>query len=360
MRTAGGRRKRPRALLESEGITRIVASPLRRAQRDRRTAGRAPRLARSKRSTYGRKPIADRARYRSTETLRAEGGEAWSRFLADPIGYLGGDPTSFRAGVLAALGATVAKEPTSARVAVFTHGLPINIVLSHALGLDSITRFLVGYGSVTRLRRSRRRPLWRRQHQRNRTSQMDSLSPQAEAPARPGKSSGMGWTGHRRPARLEPGLRKPAFARASPRRTSMDASMAARSWDRPYRRRRRPYPPDRFASSLQLLFAAGGLPDQAIDFEVATLQEGKRFSARNVRGVRTEAASSATPASRSQKRWIRRPIPRRRLPTADWTAIPKTVPRLEDVDAPGVRDVERTLEYMFRPHQAIDIARAFR
>ena len=91
-------------------------------------------------------------RSRSTETLRAEGGEAWSRFLADPIGYLGGDPASFRAGVLAALGFTVAKGPGDARVAVFTHGLPINIVLSHALGLDSITRFVVDYGSVTRLR----------------------------------------------------------------------------------------------------------------------------------------------------------------------------------------------------------------
>ena len=55
--------------------------------------------------------------------------------------------------MLAALAETVAQEPTSARVAVFTHGLPINIVLSHALGLDSITRFLVGYGSITRLRR---------------------------------------------------------------------------------------------------------------------------------------------------------------------------------------------------------------
>ena len=41
----------------------------------------------------------------------------------------------------------------AARIVVFTHGLPINVVLSHALGLDSITTFLVGYGSVTRLRR---------------------------------------------------------------------------------------------------------------------------------------------------------------------------------------------------------------
>jgi broad specificity phosphatase PhoE len=93
------------------------------------------------------------SRYRSTETLRAEGGEAWARFLADPIRYLGAEPEIFRAGVLAALEATAADESRSARVAVFTHGLPVNVVLAHALGLESFTRFLVGYGSVTRLRR---------------------------------------------------------------------------------------------------------------------------------------------------------------------------------------------------------------
>ena len=138
-------------LLETEGLTRIVSSPLRRARQTAEPL--AARLA---------LPVemvdlwaeADRgtSRYRSTETYRAEGGEAWLRFLADPVGYLGGDPASFRDGVLAALDATVAKEPPGARVAIFTHGLPINIVLSHALGLDSITRFLIGHGSVTRLK----------------------------------------------------------------------------------------------------------------------------------------------------------------------------------------------------------------
>ncbi len=92
-------------------------------------------------------------RYRSTETLRAEGGEAWQKFLTDPIRYLGADPEAFRAEVLAALNATAAGQDRASRVAVFTHGLPVNIVLAHALGLDNITSFLVGYGSVTRLRR---------------------------------------------------------------------------------------------------------------------------------------------------------------------------------------------------------------
>jgi probable phosphoglycerate mutase len=114
-------------LLESEGVTRVVASPLQRA---RQTA----------------EPLAVRL------GLPVETIDGWLRFLANPIGYLGSDPTSFQAGVLAALGETIEGEPPAARVAVFAHGLPINIVLSHVLGLDNITRFLVGYGSVTRLR----------------------------------------------------------------------------------------------------------------------------------------------------------------------------------------------------------------
>jgi probable phosphoglycerate mutase len=138
-------------LLESEGVTRIVASPLQRARQTAEPL--AARLGLPVETIDGWAE-ADRGtqRYRSTETLRAEGGDAWSRFLANPIGYLGSDPTSFQAGVLAALGETVESEPPAARVAVFAHGLPINIVLSHVLGLDNITRFLVGYGSVTRLR----------------------------------------------------------------------------------------------------------------------------------------------------------------------------------------------------------------
>ncbi len=138
-------------LLETEGVTRIVVSPLKRARQTAEPL--AERLGLSI-ETIDDWAEADRGaiRYRSTETLRAEGAEAWSRFLADPIVYLGGDPASFRAGVLGALAATVANEPATAIVAVFTHGLPINVVLSDALGLESITRFLVDYGSLTRLR----------------------------------------------------------------------------------------------------------------------------------------------------------------------------------------------------------------
>ena len=92
------------------------------------------------------------ARYRSVETLRAQGAGEWRRFLEDPVRYMGGDPHDFRCGVLAALATTIAAGPRDAHVVVFTHGLPINVVLSHALGLERIIHFPPGYGSITRLR----------------------------------------------------------------------------------------------------------------------------------------------------------------------------------------------------------------
>ena len=139
-------------LLATEGITRIVASPMLRAQQT--ATPLAERLGLPVDTIEGWAEADRRANlYRSTETLRAEGGEAWARFLQDPIRYLGADPDEFRVGVLAALQAATFAESRASRVVVFTHGLPINVVLSHALGLTSITNFLVGYGSVTRIRR---------------------------------------------------------------------------------------------------------------------------------------------------------------------------------------------------------------
>ena len=133
-------------------VAAVFASPLERAQETAQPLAERLGLAID---TVAGWAEADRGahRYRSTETLRAEGGEAWERFLADPIRYLGAEPATFRAGVLAALAATTAGQDRTARVVAFTHGLPVNVALAHALGLDSVTTFLVGYGSVTRLRR---------------------------------------------------------------------------------------------------------------------------------------------------------------------------------------------------------------
>lgn len=138
-------------LLAREGVTRIVASPLRRARQT--AAPLADRLGMPVDIIDGWAE-ADKAthRYRSTETLRAEGEAAWREFLRDPIRYLGADPETFTTEVLSALRATAPCADSGQRVAVFTHGMPINVALSHALGLSSYINFLVGYGSVTRLR----------------------------------------------------------------------------------------------------------------------------------------------------------------------------------------------------------------
>ncbi len=137
--------------LAQEGITRIISSPMTRARQTAQPL--ADRLGLRIEEVDGWAE-ADRHvdRYRSTETLRALGSDEWSRFLDDPIAFFGGNATEFRGAVLDALAATIGHEPRSDHVAVFTHGLPINVVLSHALGLSRIVHFAPGYASMTRLR----------------------------------------------------------------------------------------------------------------------------------------------------------------------------------------------------------------
>lgn len=138
------------AQLVGEGITRIVASPLLRA---RQTAEPLAGTLGIPIDTIEGWAEADRhlPRYRSTETLQALGSDEWSRFLQDPVRYLGGEPERFHADVTGALTEVINQGDAQSHVAVFTHGLPINVVLSHVLGLERIMHFRPGYGSMTRL-----------------------------------------------------------------------------------------------------------------------------------------------------------------------------------------------------------------
>ncbi len=113
-------------------------------------------------------------------------------------------------------------------------------------------------------------------------------------------------------------------------------------------------PAGRPASFMQFLFVAGGLPDQAIDYEVASLQEGKRFSARHVRGAQGSgrivcdaSVSFATPIAAPAHQTAP-------PPDCGLGRDPETLPRLDEVDAPEARDVEAALAYTYRPHAAID------
>jgi broad specificity phosphatase PhoE len=135
------------AFLSRSGVARLVSSPLRRALQTAEPTAQALGLDIA---VIDGLAEADRfgTSYRSVEELRRE-PEAWRQFLADPVGFLGADPVAFRREVLSAFETVLADAAT--RVAVFTHGLPINVVLSHALGLDRITHFVPHYCSISRL-----------------------------------------------------------------------------------------------------------------------------------------------------------------------------------------------------------------
>ena len=136
-------------VLARETITHIISSPMQRAWQTAQPLAQATGLRISRIEGWAE---ADRSatRYRSIETLRSLGAEEWQRFLQDPIRYLGADPAAFRRDVLAALN-TALELPIHSRIAVFTHGMVINTVLSHLLGLGDLAHFAPGYGSITRL-----------------------------------------------------------------------------------------------------------------------------------------------------------------------------------------------------------------
>lgn len=88
--------------------------------------------------------------YANAETIRARGEADWRRFLADPLGYFGIDGDRFRSETLDGF-AQILAQPGVETVAVFTHGFPINILLTHALKIDGVGRFMPDYGSITRI-----------------------------------------------------------------------------------------------------------------------------------------------------------------------------------------------------------------
>jgi broad specificity phosphatase PhoE len=134
--------------LERAGIDAILASPLRRAVETAEPTAKA--LGLDIRLVDGLAE-ADRfgAHYRSIEELRRSPQE-WAKFLADPIGFLGGNAATFKRDVVGAIDLALASGGDG-KVALFTHGLPINVVLSHALGLHKITHFVPHYCSITRI-----------------------------------------------------------------------------------------------------------------------------------------------------------------------------------------------------------------
>ena len=88
-------------------------------------------------------------RYLSVEELRRAGGDAWEDFLRDPVGTLGGDEQVFLETISNTMSGLTKRE--FKRVAIATHGFPINAMLSEILTMQGLTNFTPHHGSVTRL-----------------------------------------------------------------------------------------------------------------------------------------------------------------------------------------------------------------
>lgn len=144
--------------LAGEPIDRIVSSPLARAWQTAEPLADALEQAIDT-ETGVAEVDQDGEAYVSVEAWRAQGGELWDAFLDNPVAALGGDPVAFVERVHAALDEVLAGP--GKRIAVFTHGLPINVGLALALtGSTNVTagsrhgslaRFAPRHSSVTRL-----------------------------------------------------------------------------------------------------------------------------------------------------------------------------------------------------------------
>jgi acyl-CoA thioesterase-2 len=117
----------------------------------------------------------------------------------------------------------------------------------------------------------------------------------------------------------------------------------------------RTVPNGRSPASLQFLFLQGAMNDRPIEYQVTALQEGKRFSARNVRG---EQAGGRFVCDAQVTFALPLEAPEHTTPLVreDWAAIePESLPRLIDLPAELGANIERVLGYQFRESTVIDL-----
>ena len=134
--------------LAGEPIDRIVSSPLARAYETAQPLAKALGMAIN--SEAGIAEVdQDGAEYVAVEAWRAKGGAEWQAFLDNPVASLGGDHDIFVTRVRKALSALFGSSGN--RIAVFTHGLPINVALAQAIGEGSLARFAPRHASITRM-----------------------------------------------------------------------------------------------------------------------------------------------------------------------------------------------------------------
>lgn len=90
--------------------------------------------------------------YIFVEDLRAQGGDVWREFLRNPIKVMGADPDTFCARVRAGFARIAETHAGADRVAVFTHGFPINLMVGDAVGSDLLAKLAPDYCGISRFR----------------------------------------------------------------------------------------------------------------------------------------------------------------------------------------------------------------
>ena len=108
-------------------------------------------------------------------------------------------------------------------------------------------------------------------------------------------------------------------------------------------------PPDRDVTAMQFMFLKSAVPARPIDFKVTTLQDGKRFASRHVRGTQPGHAATAARVVLDAQVTFAVPLagPVHATPSRAGDADPQTLPRLEDQPADVADAVWRTLGYPF-------------
>lgn len=110
---------------------------------------------------------------------------------------------------------------------------------------------------------------------------------------------------------------------------------------------------DRAFTAMQFLFLQGTLHDRAIDFEVESLQDGKRFSSRHVRGTQ-QGGRTVLDAQVSFALPMDAPAHEIAPPNAFANEDPEQLPRLTELPAAWGADLERACGYRFWTKDAID------
>lgn len=114
-------------------------------------------------------------------------------------------------------------------------------------------------------------------------------------------------------------------------------------------------PEERLPAAMQFFFLQGALHDQTVEYRVTPLQEGKRFSSRNVRGVQ-EGGRFVCDAQVTFARALEAPAHMDAAPTGGWAAAaPESLPRLIDLPHELATSVEQTLDYQFKESDVFDL-----